>query len=158
MTIQKYVDLSSLSTTPLWVPGEYYWGQDGKLWQYVKFNSITATGVGVSIAGDGTFLASLGDSAVVTTARPIMVGFYQGSTSTAANQYGWVFRGFGSFTGSAAAAIAINVKIYFTAAATGVVDDASAGSPLSGVFCTTAVGGAGAVNLFATGLISGASF
>jgi hypothetical protein len=157
MSIQQTaVDLSSLSTVPTSNPGQVYVDQQGKTWQYVRFASNTATGIGVKISTDGNFTASLGASASFATTEPAQAGFYQGSVTATANQYGWVFRGGGAFVGVAAAAIAANVKIYFTS--NGNVDDTAAGSPLAGVTCTSAVGGAGPVNLYAMGLITGAAF
>lgn len=150
MTIQATaidITAATLNSTvaPLFPVGQVTYDTLGRMYQYVKGTATHAQGDFVKISTDGLFTVALATTTNCPATEPAEIGCVT-CTGLIANTYGWIFRGFGSFTGIAAGAIAINVKVNIVAA--GNVDDA-AGTLINGLKCQTVISGAGSGAFYA---------
>lgn len=139
--------LTETSTDQKYGLGTITWDTNGSLWQYVKANAAVAQYAYVKISGDGNFTIDEGTTTLLPSTEPASVGCAQ--VAFAANDYGWVFRGYGYHIGKFAASCVQNVKIYTTATA-GVVDD-SATTLINGLKLITTITSATSAPAWATG-------
>lgn len=121
---------------------------DGNIYQRVRANGALSVGSWVKVNDDG-------DATPVTTTitgtEPTAIGVSQIAASD--NQYLWVVRGGGTFTGLTEDTVAANAKVYTTGTAGTVDDDASGTDLIQGVTVITARTGAGTTDFFAAGLM-----
>jgi hypothetical protein len=148
MTIQMTaVDVTAPATTLALFPvGQVHYDTLGRMYQYCKGGGTVASGDFVKISTDGLFTVALATTTNCPSTEPAEVGCAVGITGLTSTTFAWIFRGYGSFTGTAAGAIAINVKVNIQAA--GNVDDA-AGTLINGLKCQTVIAGAGAGAFYA---------
>lgn len=122
---------------------------DGNFYQYVHANGAIAQYAFVKVDNDY-------EAATLTTTisgtEPTAVGCAQ--VALADNEYGWVVRGGGTFTGTTAAAVSADVKIYTSATAGAVDDDSSGHDLIAGVKAPTAIGSATTGTFYAATLMT----
>jgi len=152
MSIQKVVDYTEVTTTPKHRLGEYSWGQDGRLWQYVKASAAIAQYAYVKISTDDAFTAAEGTTTLLPDTEPAEVGCAQ--VAIADDSYGWVFRGHGKHKGKFAASCVHDVKIYTTATAGVVDDDDTATTLINGLKLLATITGAANADAWAVGKLT----
>ncbi len=130
------------------VLGSMVRASDGNWYQYVHASGAIAQYDFVKVDYDFE-ITTLTTAASGT--EPTAVGCAQ--VAFADNDYGWVARGGGTFTGQGAAAIADNAKIYTTATAGEVDDDSSGADLIQGLTITAALGAQGNGSFRATDLM-----
>lgn len=145
------IDLNSLGTVPLYKLGQVYKAPTGEEYRYVKGSASIALYEWSVISKDGNYTAVLLDTDTsghgAGTSQDLGVPQHQALTSTT---YGWVFIGFGAFTGKVAASCVQNVPLHATSTG-GVVDDTSTTTLIPGATLLTTVVGAAASPCNASG-------
>ena len=120
---------------------------DGNWYQKVQANGAISQYAFVKVDIDGQAVEL---TTAISGSEPTAVGCAQ--IAAADNDYFWVARGGGTFTGETAAAIAVDVKIHTTATA-GAVDD-TGGDVIQGLVALAATGGAANTTFFSPTLMT----
>lgn len=132
------IDLSRTSTTPEWNLGQIETMNDG-VYQYIQADAAIDQYAILRIEED--FGASEGTTTNLPATEPSACGI--AVSDIASGSYGWAFIGPGVFTVLVAATCAADVKLYTTATAGQVDDDASGTRLFQGLTLTAATTGAG---------------
>jgi hypothetical protein len=144
MTYQlKAVDLTAIDSTAKFPLGTLHITNDGRHLRYMQADGAVSAYELMSYRASTWQVEDKLEVAVTpATGQTVLLAVWDGSaTALADNEFAWFFVGPGTFTGTSAEAITIDVTLYAHATAGTLSDTGSAGL-CAGITCPVAIGSA----------------